>query len=164
MEWIKEANALLKKQQEREDLISEHEVPMFAALCDEIRRHVEAAKEAFPTLEMNGRPDARRIALPSTEPQTIPWPSPYVTVALSREKHQVQASGEHVSETFDFDVKRDGTVCLKRQGVELPDSEIAIYILRSFLYPELPPYGGPKSTPRIAIGSALLPLPETRPS
>jgi|ERR1043166_2743155 hypothetical protein len=164
MEWIKEANTLLRKQQEREALISEHEVPMFTALCDEIRRHVEAAKETFPTLEMNGRPDARRITLPPTEPQTIPWPASYVIVALSREKHQVQASGEHVTETFDLDVKRDGTVCLKRQGVELPDSEIAIYILRPFLYPELPPYGAQKLTPRVAVGSGLLSLPEIRPS
>jgi hypothetical protein len=146
MEWIDEANRLLRAHQERERAISEQEVEMFGALWEELKRHIESAKATFPGLVTNGRPEARTISFPMQASSAWIGFPPSVTVSLDRERHQVTAEikvpGHEVTEVFDFDLKTDGLACLKRQGVEVPDKEIAIYILRPFLYPELPPYTG----------------------
>lgn len=154
MDWIDDANRLLREQQEREQEISEHETGIFDALWEELKRHLEAARLTFPGLFTNGQPQSRVVSLPVPPiPPAMESLPRKLHVSLSRDEHQIKAVivhpagfGKSASLVFDIDFNRDRMVHLALGGIEIPYKDAAIYTLRPFLYPELPalpPYKEP---------------------
>ena len=127
MDWLDEADKQLQRFKDRERIISEHEGEIYDSLWEELKRHVDAAREreAFAAIETNGKPESRVIFIPRVDRQPYSFPTftRQVTISLLRDKHQVVAEiadpnygGVHSTETFHIDVKRDGVLCLMRNG------------------------------------------------
>lgn len=151
MEWLDEADQMQQRLAERRRAITEHEGEMYSSLWEEVKRHVAAARsrESFAGVTMNGQPECRIVSLPLSPLSPLFTFQRQVTVSLLREKHQILAEvadtdhgGSRVREALQIDVNQDNIVCLTRNGVEVSLKDAAIYILRPFLYPELPEYEG----------------------
>ena len=64
MTWIDDANRRLREQQERDREITEHEVEVYDALWDELKRHVEDARATLQGIRTNGQPLSHVVSLP----------------------------------------------------------------------------------------------------
>jgi hypothetical protein len=158
VEWIDEANRQLAAIKAREKLIVEQEDDTYEGLWNELKTHIEAAKAAgFPRLFTNGRDHARVVVHPGDIVPGMPESSPAkLNLTLSKNDHTITASHswDDPGVAFHVDVCSDGFVCLKFEGGRISNKEAAIRILWPFLYPDLPPYDGPKPTTEARVSFA----------
>jgi len=151
VKWLDEADRRRQEFKQRQAAISQQVDPLFQALADELKKHVEAAKTRpeFSGLTFRRDPESVIVSLPvdhSSRGTSLPRQA---AISLIRDSQEVVADisgngAEDSRESFQLEIGRDGAVGFKRKDAFLPLSEVTIYILWPLLYPEIAPYPGPK--------------------
>jgi hypothetical protein len=133
MSWIDERLAERQALVERNRLLDDHAVQVYAAVWKEMMTFVEEAKtKGFSNLLTNGSVQNRRLIL------AVPGNDKTLSVTMT-DKRIIRASCSGKESRFELDVCDGGIVCLRHDGEQVTEQEAARRILDPFLFPDLPP-------------------------
>ncbi len=146
MTWIDDTEKHLADITKRDGQIRTDADVLFKGLWDELKANVADARRItrFASLETNGNPEARIIKMQVPGPVAMPREKS-VRISLMKDEHRIVTNDGVVDVVIDIDVCDDGVTCLKINGSQASYAEVAIAILRPFLYPGIGPIPAPSS-------------------
>jgi hypothetical protein len=140
MSFIDEGLASRADLSRRNALIAEHSPKIFTDLWERIAGYVVEAKEKGFELETSGSLYHRRVELLRKTPEKG---RVFFQIDLNREPgaEHISTRGADVMKAFRFtlDLCPDGVVCLVFNGAPVQTEEIAVMLLRYFLFPDIYP-------------------------